>query len=216
MRLTIAALATLALAAPAAAQEPIEPTYDPGAVFFTCNGTQDKVKNGQSTWGFSTAAPTASFTAGGGCGFVDTGLAGANAGNNVYDAVAEGQFTGAVKSLNVELHDLVLGLVEANTLGGVSFTAILEVDGVEVLNTTDQDPPLEAVGVVSSTGISQKITFGVDLSRKLIKGEGVHTYRLTIGKYYSDTASGWVGGATEIPSGIQFNPQKIATPTIKP
>lgn len=214
--LPLAVMASLALAAPAAAQEPVTPTFDPGSAFFTCAGNQDKVKNGQSNWGFSDKAPATSYTTGSGCGFVDTGLAGVNPGNNVYDAVAEGTFTGAVKSMNVELHDLVLGQVESNTLGAVSFTLRLEIDGVEVINTSDTDPPAEASPTVSSSGLTQKITFGVDLSKAPITDEGEHTYRLTIGKYYIDTFSGWVAGASEIPSGIAFNPLKVAKPTLKP
>lgn len=212
--LPAAVLAALAFAGPAAAQDPVT-VYETAPRFFSCPGPAPLLTGGDP-WGLTETAPAASFTTGAGCGFLDTTIAGAAPGNTTYDAVAEGSFSGPVKSLNVELHDLLLSQAESTTLGGVSFTVQLEIDGEPVIDTTEQDPPVEAIPTVSSTGASQSVKFSLDLTKLGLTADVERSYRLTFGTYYSDTAKAWVAGATEIPSGITFNPAKLSKPTVKP
>lgn len=201
-----ASAVTLAAAAPANAI-PVNTKY-----FFQCADAV-KVRNTMGAAPWSTAAPTTSFQAGGGCGYADTGFAGVEPGNDTYDAVFEGTHSGDVGSITVELHDLLLSQAESTLLGGVSYTVRLTVDGSTVVDTSDQDPPVESAPTVSSTGLSQSVRFTIQ--NLPILGDVERNYQLTIGKYYSDTAGAWVFGATEVPAHIEFNPAKAATTKIK-
>lgn len=204
-----ASAAVAACAAPAQAQTPT-PVNTP--YFFQCVG-QNKVQNNGPAAPWTTTKPTASYTAGAGCGFLDQTLlvSTVGGGNTLVDAVFEGTHTGPVSAINVDLHELLLSHAESGVTGAVHFEAILEIDGVEAVNSSNV--LTGAQPTPSPTGLSQSIRFGMN-NLKVTDAEE-HTYRLTINKYYSDTASAWVFGASEIASGIEFNPAKVAKPTLK-
>lgn len=208
-----AAAATVAAAGPAQAQQPA-PAPVTTKYFFQCTGT-NKVQNNGPAAKWSTVAPTASYTAGGGCGFFDQPLlvSTVGGGNTLVDAVFEGTHTGPVSAVNVELHDLLLSQHESAITSGVAIEAVLSVDGNEVLNTLDDPAAFSVVPVPSATGLTQAVKFGV--SGLKVTDAAEHDYQLTINVHYSDAQAAWVFGATEIPAGIEFNPLKTAKPTLK-
>lgn len=210
--LSSAVVALLAVAPGAAAQQPA-PVYAKTPVWFTCTAPA-KVQNGFGPMGFGTSAPTASFAAGGGCGFLDHSTYYSEPGQHTVDAVFQGSVRGPVRSLTVELHDLLLTQGDSRVYGDVSLAAVLEVDGETVLDTRSDESVIDVAPVLSATGLSQSVTFTIDLSKRPLTADVPRTYTLTITKWYVNTAALWVAGAVEVPAGIVFNPEAPKGPTV--
>jgi hypothetical protein len=206
------------------------PTFRNERVYFHCAGPS-KVENANngapSPW--NTTAPAGSYQAGNGCGWLDPGAtSGASA-----DAGYSGTFTGNLKSLTIEAHNLLLSQVDANNIRRITVT--LSVDGTELMAAdtfVDMSPELSSTGLtekflISITGLGctknvldangnviNVITDG--LATEDADGTTVHQIRLTLDSSYTDRGGAWVQDATEIASGITFNPATLAPSRISP
>lgn len=214
-RLALAtAAAALSLTAPAVAQTTEPEPLVTKSFFFQCQGAQPatKVQNTlAATVSWTETKPAGSFTGGSGCGFADTSLTGTTPDNSLYDAVFGGTFDERVKTANVELHDLAFGPVLNNVSPTSTFVVRVLVDGVELTPTTGVQ--VGAPRVVSSTGASSAVRFGMTFKKELPKLEG-RTFRIGIKNFFADSAAAWVYGAAEVPAGIEFNPAKLTSPKV--
>ena len=146
------------------------------------------------TW--NTTPPAGAFQGdGAGCGQHDP-----NGGSGPADAAWKGTFKGALTSLTVSAHAIYAG--SARTGSPFKVVASLEIDGKKRLT----DVPVTVTAIPSDTRLSELIEFTV--TGLNIKTKGTHTITLGLD---SDTGTQtiWVYDATEVPSGITFNP---ATP----
>lgn len=198
VRLAALVIGALALGAPAQAlaqDEQPKPKF-----FFTCDGDV-KLQNaalaatGEYSW--SDKPPTGSFTAGEGCGYVDPPLSGTGP-ETVYDGVFGGEFNGAFIAAKVELHNLVLGRAAWSAFIP-RVIARLTVDGEEKARKTFDVTP-----VVSSTGVSQAVTF---------QFTGLNIPKTTSGRRITLTVdsigAAWVYDAAEVPASIEFTPPPV-------
>lgn len=201
------AIALLAASAPAAVAE-----SPPSAFFFQCQGSSPLQNTTDPavprTW---TAKPPArSFTAGGGCGFADPSVSGTTPDNALYDAVVGGRYDERVRSVAVTLHQLVANGSGA-ALGTYDFRVHLLLDGVAVTPATGLD--VAAKPVPGASGAVQAVSFGITFRNELLEKIKGREWKLGIKARYLDGPSAWVLGATEAPSGIEFNPAKL--PAVK-
>lgn len=165
------------------------------------------------TW--SATKPTGSFTAGEGCGYLDTTLGGTGP-ETIYDGVFGGNYGGGFEAINVELHDLVL--TQASISGAIPFNVRLTVDGDEVFGPEGRE--VEATPIPSETGLSQSVRFGITgLNYPALSDGGERRVVITIDQSYLDTAAAWVFDASEVPAHAEFiedvDLQKPAKPTVK-
>jgi hypothetical protein len=213
IRLAVAGMAAaLALAAPAAAQEPEPDPLVNQSFYFKCQGplkVQNQLARIKPVW--AEQKPTASFTSGAGCGFLDPAiLVGTSAEAAPADGVFGGLWDQRVETMNVEVHDLLLSQGQTALLGDYSFKVTLAIDGEEVIS----DELLEVVPTPSATGASQSFKFGIS-NLRLPKTDDPRQFVIAIRSHYSDSAAAWVFDASEVPAGVEFNPAKVARPTIK-
>ena len=219
--LTVGLLGALLPAASAVAELP--PDYRQERVYFTCSGTT-KVHNvnrqglNEPMAGWDTTAPTQSVSAGAGCGYLDPGFLADTGGENggYGDGAWSGTFTGNLRDLNVELHNIGPSLARAGACA-YTMTPRLYVDGAALTETTD----VEGIVTPSSTGASDKVEFSIasiDIFERNADGTPVpgtgsveHTVTLAIGSVYVDcgTMHAWVYDTTEVPAGIDFNPAQL-------
>lgn len=208
---TLLALVLSALPA-AATHGDIHPTFRAERVYFECRDQTVKVDNVQATatgepapW--STSAPSGSFVGeGDGCGFVEPTLR--SQANVAVDAAWEGTFSGNLRAFNVYVHDLSH---RADTVGA-TFSLVIRVwvDG----ELRIADASLTPTASVENSGVTHSFQFGVsDLGYAVEDGDGVikRTIRVEI---RSRDANMWVWGASEVQSGISFNPPFVASPTL--
>ena len=209
---------TILTAAPAAATHGgIHPTFRKESVYFHCAGPT-KVSNvnnaaadgAPATW--NTTPPSQSATAGAGCGAIDVGAVRAT---GQVDAIFKGTFTGNLRDLTVNLHSLLLSRARtsANMTVKVQW---LEIDGAAVIENT----PLEVTPVVSSTGASELVSFsitGLGAANATEDGDGttVREIMLMIDTDPNQANTIWVWDATEVPSGIEFNPDTLAAAKLR-
>ncbi len=233
------ALAVLALAVPAAATHGgVHPTARSERTYFHCAGPT-KVENvnlvtsGPTSW--NTTAPAQSFQQGAGCGSVDPGaLRGGNP-QTIYDAVFRGTFSGNVRDLTIELHNLLLGRVRTGTTSTVRVRMLI--DGVPIFPET-AGVAVAVTPELSSTGASEKLLISVpnlgctrdvvDADGNVVdvikgglmeeNGEGTleRDIQLAIDSNFVDRAGAWVWDATEVPAGITFNPESLAAAEAAP
>jgi hypothetical protein len=219
VRVPAVLLALLVAAPPALATSPTEPpALRTERVWFHCAG-QVPVQNvpfatGQVP-GWDTTAPTRSVQSGAGCGWYEN-AGGAWLGPNrtTLDAEWEGTFRGNVDSLTVELHDVHVSAARAT--GVFLARATLLVDGKEHLNT-GEGGDLRLTPVPSQTRLSERMTFtlaGLDLDDEPGTGSTVRRYRLVL-RSLMEEQSAWVWDATEVPSGITFNPAAPEAVTVR-
>jgi hypothetical protein len=184
-------------------------------VYFHCNG-ETKVANVHAVAdgrivGWSTQAPTQSFTEGAGCGTADTALEGAADHNALYDAPFAGFFRGDLDSLTVHAHSIAVGSLRLQERFQVRL--LLQINGRTII---DRETFVEGEAIVSDTGISSLLEFTVtDIG--LIDEERPnrnHHVQLTLMTYYTDDVNAWVFDATEVDSGITFNPSEPAAVTL--
>ncbi|HEV3473901.1 MAG TPA: hypothetical protein VG602_00830 [Actinomycetota bacterium] len=234
-----AVVAVLAIGGPAAATHGgIHPTFRTERVYFHCVGST-KVQNvnlvtdGPATW--NTTAPTQSVQEGAGCGYLEPGAARGGNQQTVYDAPFVGKFTGNLRDLTVELHNLALGRVRPP---GSLFVIRVRgsIDGTPIFPET-AGRSVTIAPVVSSTGASEKLLFtikGIGCAREVLDAEGnvvdvktaglatedgdgaaEHELILTIDSFYTQQASAWVYDTTEVPAGITFNPPSEEAATVR-
>ena len=219
----VACLVGGVLPAASAGAQTAAPEYREERVYFHCAGTS-KVHNanrqafseGLPSW--DTTAPTGSVTGGAGCGFADPGpLVDTGGEDGGYaDAAWSGTFTGNIRDLNVELHNIGPSLARAGQCD-YTITPRLYIDGVALTEESN----VVGVSTPSETGASDKVEFSIskiDLFEKEADGTPTpgagtteHTVTLAIGSVFVDcgTAHAWVYDTTEVPSGITFNPARL-------
>ncbi|MDQ3991709.1 MAG: hypothetical protein M3245_05310 [Actinomycetota bacterium] len=234
-----ALVSALALAAPAGAtHEGAHPTARTERTFVHCAGpTKAENVNLFATGppGWNTTAPTQSLTAGGGCGALDSGaLRGGNP-QTLYDAVFRGKFTGNIRDMTLELHNLLLGRVR----NGATFTVRVRmlIDGVPIFPETLGRSAAVTPQVVSS-GLVEKLLISIPnlgCARDIVDadgnvtgvvtdglmtddGEGAveHDIQIAIDSNFEERAGAWMWDATEVPTGITFNPDGLAPAQVLP
>lgn len=224
----LAVAASMALVTPATATHGgIHPTFRSERVYFHCAGPA-KVENAnfQATGAVSpwnTTAPAGSYQTGNGCGWLDPG----HTSGGIHDANFSGAFTGNLKALTIEAHNLLLSQVDANNIRRI--TVGLTIDGTPLLAT---DTFVDMTPEISSTGLTEKFLISIPslgCTKDVLDAEGnvinvvtdglatedadgttVHQITLTLDSTYSDRGGAWVQDATEIPSGVTFNPETLA------
>jgi hypothetical protein len=228
-RALLAAIAVIALAiTPVAAAEDTHTDSDEvdatdeielreERVYFHCNG-DTKVSNvhavaDEAIVGWSTEAPAASFTEGAGCGTADTTLTGATDHNALYDAPFAGTFRGHLDSVTVHAHSLLP--VGANLLDEFNVNVLLQINGRTII---DRDTVVTADAIESETGLSSLFEFTVtDIG--FIDEERPNRnnmVQLTLMTHYLDDYNSWVFDATEVDSGITFNPTELSAVVLTP
>jgi hypothetical protein len=197
--------ALLAAAGPAVAStDPTAPTLRTEKVFFHCSGGSNvKLQNAEVAQGriptWDTKAPTASFTAGGGCGHYDNTLS-STAATRPTDAQWQGTFTGNLDRLTLELHRL-LPTSGASLPNRINLEVL--VDGVSEF--TGQ---VNFTTTPSSTNASHSTFITLDkigLAKEAGDGTKVRRVQVNVSSF-NETQSAWVFDATEVPAGIEFNP----------
>jgi hypothetical protein len=207
----LAALAVTALAVgPATAEEIEDPVLVEERVYFHCNG-ESKVANvhalaDSQIVGWSTSAPTASFTEGAGCGTADTFLTGSADHNVLYDAPFAGTFRGNLDSLTVHAHSLLP--IDANRTGEFKVAVLLQIGGKTII---DRETVVTAEAIASDTGASHLFEFTVTDIGFIEPGTSARNrqVQLTLMSTGRDVNS-WVFDASEVDSGITFNPAEPA------
>lgn len=212
-RALLVLVALLVAVVPAGAEETVwEPNLVNQQVWFSCG--EQKVENADdnvATW--DTEAPTASVTAGAGCGTVDLPFM-QSAPANIYDATWTGYFTGNLDTLNVELHNIYVGPGRAT--GNLNAAVRLFVDGTPLFDDLGREVTLKPVR--SATGVSEVVKFSISNIGFLSEAENIeHEVSLVMhggatqnrGPTVTDTVSGWVWDTTEVPSGLTFNPTTL-------
>ena len=228
-------------------QVPVE--YCEARIYAQCDGAVDpagKVVDPTATVEMTTAAPTVSFTEGGGCGTVDEPVfASQGIGDGTYQFATTG-FTraGSLDSLTFEAH--FLGPNAGYAGEDLHFDMRMTVDGVSLFGTVtspdatgqnaNTSPAFQRITVpatVSESGASVGVQFTVTGIDDLLPPAEPGAYRsvsISFGPPHTgvcqalptnDTPrcvpsgfSGWVMGATEVPSGVTFNPAQAAATTI--
>jgi serine protease AprX len=210
----------------------ISPTFGQQNVFFTCaGGDAQKVQNSDTPAGWSTSAPSRSYTTGAGCGALDLGSQqNSSPDGGSSDAAFRGIGVGNIRNATVELW--VLGHTNYSALLDANLSVRLTIDGKSYVakGTRLVDVPWQE----SASGASRKVEFTItnigsfteatDANGQHIgvfptgvaaeDGNGIaeHDVHLTVGMWFADENGAWVWGATEIASGITFND---ATPAAK-
>lgn len=209
LRAALAATAAALVLAPAASAGEFR--------YFDCPNAVKLQNVGMVVNDFSWSAtkPTGSFMAGEGCGYLDTVLGGTGP-ETIYDGVFGGNYGGAFKALNVEVHDLVLTQSTSAVLGGeVPFNVRLTVDGDEVLTADGRD--ITAAPIPSATGASQSFKFSITgLDYPALADGGERRIVLTLGQSFLDTAAAWVMDASEVPSNVMFIEDPLVEKPVKP
>ncbi len=225
---TLALTAALALGSVAALDgETPTPGLATERVYAHCGDTQ-KVSNveGGTPFGSDTTEPAASFSAGGGCGTADVVLSPVEneAGEYLEFTAAH---TGNLDSLTLELHMIDAGIVRVSETAptgdvpnpgdpvpGIAFSEIYAdtqvfitaADGETIRGFTGEARfPSER----SATGISTRLRMtvtGIGLLGDDHTGEHTITVRVKTADYYNGDSGAWVLDATEVPTGITFNP----------
>lgn len=211
--LSLAAALAFALAAPAAAQTTPPPVERPGPqFFFECTGPT-KLQNNERNKKWSLVPPAISYTAGGGCGYLDPGPIIGTRSNTPYDASFGGTYGGQIEDMTVELHNLVLG--QARLSQDTPLKVRLLVDGDELLDQTTP-PQINVAPEMSSSGLSEKLVFSItNIKLPALQPGDERTIVLDVGSPYLDAHNAFVWGATEIPANVAINPVKLLGPKIK-
>lgn len=221
-RPVVLTLAALLAAGSLALHEAPELTTE--RVYAHCGETQ-KVSNveGGTPYAMDTEAPAASFTAGAGCGTADAVLTEPVEGDLGEFLELTGTFTGHLDSLTLELHMIDAGIVRASQTAptgevpnpgdpvpSIAFDEIyadteIYIDGVAAGFVGEARLP----AVRSSTGASVKMLMtltDIGLVDHGDDGEHTVTVRVKTADYYNGDSGAWVLDATEVPTGITFNP----------
>lgn len=218
----------------------IHPTFRTEGVYFHCTGpTKVHAVNtalSPSVVPWNTTAPSQSYTQGAGCGTVDTFFFHPDP-TTPYDASFRGTFSGNLRNLTVRLHNLVLGRVRTGTVTQLGVR--LQIDGQDYLplGTGRNGSLVDVTPVPSSTGATELLEFSIsDIgSAKEIKdGQGnvidVQTtgpvtedgdgslereVTLIVTPFFTPYNNAFVWDATEIASGMTFNPPTLAGTRVK-
>lgn len=178
-------------------------------VYFHCTSDMkvanvDNTLNSITTW--DDHAPEQSVTEGAGCGALDTGFSGATDHNPIYDAPFQGWFDGRIDSLTVRAHVIDAGTARVDDQFVMEMH--LQIDGETIV---PRDQQIRVTPVASETGLSREIIISVDdVGFAGLDDNFEHQVQLTLYGYVDTNNAAWVWDTTEVPSGIEFNPEKLA------
>ena len=224
-RLIVQCCGLLAIALPASALTSA-PSLRTEEVFFRCNGVT-KVANVNTLLylygtvpGWNTSRPTQSMQQGGGCGWADPSANPSTPsnpdGSSLHDATWRGTFTGNLETLTVGLHSITMGPSRVYMGSRQTFNVSLFVDGTSMFGLADDGRANRAtvrlVPVMSSGHTSALYRFSITgLPFRADDGDGTKKRAITLSvAAASEHMMTWVYGATEVPSGIIFNPTEPA------
>lgn len=185
-------------------------------VYYECIGA-NKVQNVEILQGrtptWTKTAPTTSFSAGGGCGTADSALTNTGTPSNGHDGVWAGTFKGNLDSLTMEFHEIDSTSRIDNRK---SLLLWVQVEGADRIPRTTT-ATIQVIGTRSSTGLSIKyeVTLtDLELVNEIGSGDAERDIMISI-RNNADYPGAWVWGATEVPSGITFNPKTPAAYKVK-
>lgn len=218
---TLALTAALAMSGLAMSNDTYVPVIETERVYAHCGDTL-KVSNveGGTPFASDTTPPAASFTAGAGCGTADLVMTG-NPDETAESFELTASHTGNLDALTVELHMIDAGVVRLYQSTGelpepgepvpnlnfdrIYFDTELFIDGVAAGWVGEAKVFAER----SSTGASVRLRFtitDIDLLGEDEAGQHDLTLKVTTGEYQNGDSGAWVLDATEVPTGIIFNP----------
>lgn len=216
----------------------IHPTFRSESVYFHCTGPTKlhtvnwQLGSGSVPW--NTTAPTQSYLSGAGCGAPDTFLYD-TASDNPYDVTFRGTFTGNLRHLTVRLHNLILG--RARTVESTTMAVRLRIDGEDYLPLgIGYGTQVDVIPVPSATGATELLEFSIKdigtvteiedgqgnvidvLTTGVAKEDGdgtsEHEVVLQFNPFYTPLSNAFVWDATEIASGMTFNPPTLAAANV--
>ena len=199
----------------------IHPTFRSESAYFHCTGptkiytvNQQLVPfRGSIPW--NTTAPAQSLTQGAGCGTLDTFLTHESL-DNEWDVTFRGTFTGNIRDLTVQLHDLAVGRVRSTAT--VPLNVRLLIDGEHYLPLgTGTGTRVDVTPAPSSNGVTELFQFSVtDIGSAKEDGDGTTQHDIVV--HLTPTPApfntAWVWDASEVASGITFNPATLAASTV--
>ena len=200
-RMALAVPAVIALAVPASGQTYV-PVFNTERTYVHC-GADKATVNEHVTYNWNTTAPTTSFTANGGCGSLDSNFL---AGDGV---TFTGKHTGNLKQLTVHAWVIDCCLTRAGVFTEVYTDLSVEIDGVEVVPTTEA----HLVPIPSSTGLSRLLEFsvtGIPLLAQADYKEHDVKVNLETSSITDGDKVAWVLDASEVQSGVTFSPTTLA------
>jgi len=205
-------LAAAAFTSPVRAEEPFFPDLVHTPTYLVCSGTTKLAQanvaiDGTKTVGWDEIPPTQSVQSGAGCASAEPFAAGSSQPDAVLDLPMAGTFTGNLTAMTVRLHAV-------DTTARASSSQPLVVDVVIDGRTRVRQAPVEVTAVRSMSDTIAFIEFSVTNIRLLdeLDSTTTHTVEVIVSTQYADigTLTGWIWDATEFPSGITFNPTRLA------
>lgn len=189
------AMMALAIAGTAHAV-PSTPPMTPTSFFFDCT-TETKVgtivdDTDAFTW--SSTAPSASFTTGAGCGWLDPPVSGTAQPNPLYDAAWGGMYKGEINKIELNLYSLF----NVPAFGEKIVDLKVFVDGEEVFSGTELTAPTQPAGQAAV-----KTTFTIP-GLEIPSSKSDKYIVLAVSNYVPDGMGAWVHGASEIPAGVRL------------
>lgn len=181
-----------------------EPVLTNERVYVHCGDT-NKVANveGGAPFGWDTTEPAGSYQEGHGCGTVDLMLSGGE--ETGEKVVFEGTFTGNLDQLTFELYMIDVGFVRLGEFEEVYANMSISIDDYAAGWIGEARLPVERTNSDVTARMEVTLT-GIGLVHEDEAGE--HTIRIEIetSDYYNGDSGAWVWDATEVPTGITFNP----------
>ena len=211
-RLLLAAAVATSIAVPATAQTTdFVPQLTEERTYLLCDGP-NKVQNDSTPVAWDTTPPGTSYTAGAGCGFADSGDSDAETKpvlgeDPTGELVMAGTYTGNLDNLSVHLH-AIDGPWTRSELFGLEIVTSVEVDGNVIYDSAGAVDISYVRSASGATILGEYTVTGIGLLEEADLAE--HEVVVRVNANYSDDLYGWVWGATEIDSGITFNPAKLA------
>lgn len=194
-------------AGPALATDPYVPVFNTERVYARC-GTASRATVGAAvTYPWNTTKPATSFTAGGGCGALDTDKTEGD------EVTFQGTHTGNLNRISVHAWVIDAGPVRAGAYDRIYVDATLEIDGETLVSGEE----VRMVPKPSSTGIARLLEFsvtGIGLVNEDQAGE--HQIRLTLSTspYIDGDQLAWVLDASEVDTGLTFSPAALSGPLV--
>lgn len=203
----LAAVVALVMAVPVGAETTeFVPELVEQRTYLLCDGG-NKIQNESTPVAWSTDAPSASYNSGAGCGFADPGPWGPGVEEATGELVLAGTYTGNLDTLSVHLH-AIDGAFSRTGVWPMYVISAVEVDGNVIF---DSGAEMELEPLRSESGITALGEYTITNIGLLEEADLTeHEVVIRVKTAYDDDFYGWVWGATEIDSGVTFNPAKIS------
>lgn len=201
IRMALALPMVVALAAPAAGQTYV-PVFNTEATYVHC-GADKATVNEHATYSWNTTAPTTSFTAGGGCGTLDSNLLDGDG------VTFTGKHTGNLDRLTVRAWVIDCCLTHAGVFAEIYANVSVSIDGNDVVGTQEA----QIVPIPSETNVSRLLEFsvtGINLKSEADYKEHEVVVNLETSSIADGDKVAWVLDASEVKSGVTFSPTTLA------